>query len=140
MDFNTKADVMILAANPVDMMDDNGEPIRGCSVQFAYCSGLMYGQSEPDATKSVGLNCGKAWMPLEIREKIRIAPAIYEGEFVMNVDSKGKTKLTPIDFSYKSNLKIDPYVLEGVVVPGMLDPEQVKAEYAKKAGDKEKNK
>ena len=121
MEFKTTTDILIFYANAMDRKADDGGSIKGCSVHFMYWEGMRCGQSEPDVTKPVGMQRGKAWMPYEMREKIRIAPAIYEGSFEMSVDSNGKSNLKLVDVAYKYNVKIEPYILEGVVVPGMVE-------------------
>jgi hypothetical protein len=81
----------------------------------------MVGQSEPDVTKSVGMQRGKSWVDYALREKIRIAPAIYEGTFSVTVGSDGKPVLKLIDVAYKSNVKMEAYAVNGLHVPGMVE-------------------
>ena len=92
------------------------------SLSFLGESGTaLIGQSEPDITKPVGMQRGKSWVDYALRNKIRIAPAIYEGTFVMDVDSKGKPTLKLIDVAYKSNVRMEAYKLNGLVIPGMVE-------------------
>ncbi len=125
MDFlKTKADIMIFYANAFDSKGEDGSAINGCTVHYLFWgeSGTaLIGQSEPDITKPVGMQRGKSWVDYALRNKIRIAPAIYEGTFVMDVDSKGKPTLKLIDVAYKSNVRMEAYKLNGIFIPGMLE-------------------
>lgn len=121
MEFLNKTDILIFYANAIDSMDDSGSSIKGCSVHYMFWDNMQYGQSEPDVTKPVGMQRGKSWVDYSIREKIRIAPALYEGSFSMTVGSDGKVVLKLVDVAYKCNVEIKPYLLKGLVVPGMLE-------------------
>lgn len=125
MDFlKTKADIMIFYANAFDSKGEDGSAINGCTVHYLFWgeSGTaLIGQSEPDITKPVGMQRGKSWVDYALRNKIRIAPAIYEGTFVMDVDSKGNPTLKLIDVAYKSNVRMEAYKLNGIFIPGMLE-------------------
>ena len=125
MDFlKTKADIMIFYANAFDSKGEDGGVINGCTVHYLFWgeSGTaLIGQSEPDITKPLGMQRGKSWVDYALRNKIRIAPAIYEGTFVMDVDSKGKSILKLIDVAYKSNVRMEAYKLNGIFIPGMIE-------------------
>ena len=131
MDFTNNADIMIFFANAIDTKGEDGSDIYGCTVHYLFwgdAGTALAGQSEPDVKKAVGMQRGKSWVDYQIREKIRIAPAIYEGTFTMSVGSDGKPFLKLVDVAYKCNVRMTPYVLDGLTVPGMVDPETVKAE------------
>lgn len=132
MDFlKTKADIMIFYANAFDSKGEDGSPINGCTVHYMFWGEdgtALIGQSQPDITKPVGMQRGKSWVDYAIRNKIRIAPAIYEGTFVMDVDSKGKPILKLVDVAYKSNVRMEAYKLNGIVIPGMLEDVQTEPE------------
>lgn len=122
--FRTKVDIMVIYANAFDSKGEDGEIINGCTVHYLFWGDggtALIGQSEPDITKPVGMQRGKSWVDYELRNKIRIAPAIYEGTFKMDVDSKGKSMLKLVDIAYKSNVKMEAYKLDGLFVPGMVD-------------------
>lgn len=125
MDFLvSKTDIMIFYANAFDSRGEDGTAINGCTVHYMFWGEngtALVGQSEPDVTKPVGMQRGKSWVDYSIRNKIRIAPAIYEGTFKMDVDSKGKPVLKLVDVAYKSNVRMQAYKLDGLVVPGMLE-------------------
>lgn len=119
----TKADILVIYANAFDSKGEDGSAINGCTVHYLFWGEngtAMIGQSEPDITKPVGMQRGKSWVDYYLRNKIRIAPAIYEGTFKMDVDSKGKPTLKMVDIAYKSNVRMEAYKLNGIDVPGML--------------------
>jgi hypothetical protein len=124
MEFTSKTDILIFYANAIDTKGDDGSSINGCSVHFLFWGEngtALVGQSEPDVTKPVGMQRGKSWVSYALREKIRIAPAIYEGTFEMAVGSDGKAVLKLVDVAYKSNVKMEAYKINGLHVPGMVD-------------------
>jgi hypothetical protein len=124
MEFTNKADILIFYANAMDSKTADGSEIHGCSVHYFFWGEngtALVGQSEPDVTKPVGLQRGKSWVDYSLREKIRIAPAIYEGTFAMSVGSDGKAVLKLVDVAYKSNVKMEAYTVDGLHVPGMVE-------------------
>ncbi len=124
MDFTNKADILIFYANAIDSTGEDGSSINGCSVHYLFWGEdgvALVGQSEPDVTKPVGMMRGKSWVDYALRNKIRIAPAIYEGTFTMTVGSDGKPALKLIDVAYKSNVEMKAYKLPGLVIPGMIE-------------------
>lgn len=135
MEFTNKTDILIFFANAIDSKGDDGSQIKGCSVHFMFWEGVRAGVSEPDVNKPVGMQRGKSWMDYDMRNKIRIAPAIYEGTFRMSVNSDGKTTLNLIDVAYKYNVKIEPFVLPGLVVPGMIENVDLPADNKDNAAD-----
>ena len=128
MEFTNKADIMIFYVNAIDNKGDDGNAISGCSVHFLFWGNggdALVGKSEPDVTKPVGMQRGKGWLPIKFREKVRVAPAIYEGTFNMTVGSDGKPVLKLIDVAYKANVEMRPYKLKGLEIPGMIPYEDV---------------
>lgn len=120
----SKADIMVFYANAFDSRGEDGTAINGCTVHYMFWGDngtALVGQSEPDIKKPVGMQRGKSWVDYALRNKIRIAPAIYEGTFKMDIDSKGKAALKLVDVAYKSNVRMQSYRLEGLVVPGMVE-------------------
>lgn len=129
----TKADILVIYANAFDSRGEDGSPINGCTVHYLFWGEngtAMIGQSEPDISKPVGMQRGKSWVNYYLRNKIRIAPAIYEGTFKMDVDSKGKPTLKLVDIAYKSNVMMEAYKLDGLVVPGMVEDTEENTETA----------
>jgi hypothetical protein len=124
MEFTSKSDIMIFYANAMDSKSADGSDLKGCSVHYLFWGDngtALIGQSEPDVTKSVGMQRGKSWVDYGLREKIRIAPAIYEGTFAMMVGSDGKPVLKLVDVAYKSNVKMEAYTVNGLHIPGMVE-------------------
>jgi hypothetical protein len=124
MEFSSKTDILIFYANAIDTKGEDGSLINGCSVHFLFWGEngtALVGKSEPDVKKPIGMQRGKSWVSYELREKIRIAPAIYEGTFEMTVGSDGKPVLRLVDVAYKSNVRMEAYKINGLHVPGMVD-------------------
>lgn len=120
----SKTDILIFYANAFDSRGEDGSTINGCTVHYMFWGEngtALVGQSEPDVKKPIGMQRGKSWVDYDIRNKIRIAPAIYEGTFRMDVDSKGKPVLKLVDVAYKSNVRMQAYRVNGLVIPGMLE-------------------
>ncbi|MCD8039809.1 MAG: hypothetical protein LUE96_12120 [Lachnospiraceae bacterium] len=95
MDFTTKSDILVFYVNAIDSKSDDGSQIRGCSVHYLFWGDgtQLAPTSEPDITKPIGMMRGKSWIDYGLRNKIRIAPALYEGTFQMGVGSDGKPTL-----------------------------------------------
>lgn len=129
MDFNvneltSKAKILVLFANAYDMTDDKGRAMSGCTVHYLFWgeSGeKMLGQSEWDPTKPVGVQRAKCSMDKSLRQKMPIAPAIYEGTFSMTVGGDGKPVLKLVDIAYVANVEMKEKVLPGLVIPGMVN-------------------
>lgn len=120
-----KVKIIILFANNYDIDNGDGNHTRGCSVHY-----LFYGeggtsflpQSESDISKPVGFMRAKCSCDVSIRQKILVAPAVYEGTFAMKIGSDGKPVLTLTDVAYVANLETKEKVVPGLVVPGMVQP------------------
>lgn len=124
----SKADILIFYVNAIESKGEDGNAISGCSVHYLFWGEggtALVGKSEPDVTKPIGMQRGKGWLDKAVREKVRVAPAIYEGEFTMTVGSDGKPTLKLVDVAYKSNIEMRPYKLKGLVIPGMIPYEDV---------------
>lgn len=122
MDFglSSKCDILVFFANAMDTVGEDGSQIRGCTIHYVFLNTVMAVQSEYDITKPVGMQRGKSWLDYQMRDKVRLAPAIYEGTFKMAVDGKGKSVLKLVDIAYKSNVQFVPYLLPGLDLPGMV--------------------
>ena len=120
MDFKTKTDILVFFANAIDTKGEDGSQIRGCTIHYVFMNKVMGVQSEYDVTKPVGMQRGKSWVDYQMRDKVRLAPAIYEGTFEMAVGSDGKPSLKLVDIAYKSNVQFVPCVLPGLEIPGMV--------------------
>ncbi len=140
MDLSNRARILVLGAVPWDMTKDGGE--KGVTVEY-----LMWGeageqlvaQSEWNPLKPVGVRRGKCSMEASFREKVVIAPAIYEAEFYLTIDGSGKNVQKLRDIAYVSNVEFKGYKVPGLVVPGMIveqEPAPVEAGTAPKAEGK----
>lgn len=89
-------------------------------IHYVFLNTMVSAQSEYDITKPVGMQRGKSWVDYNMRDKVRIAPAIYEGTFEMAVGSDGKPVLKLTDIAYKSHVQFVPYILPGLELPGMV--------------------
>ena len=124
-----KVDVLVLFANAYDIKDDSGKQVSGTTVHYLFWGengSAFQRMSEFDSSKPVGYQRAKVSLPQEAREKIAIAPAIYEGTFQMTVGSDGKPVMKLVDVAYKCNVEFSEKVNPGVVVPGMVQPEETR--------------
>lgn len=117
---SSKCDILVFFANAIDTTGEDGSKIRGCTIHYVFLNTVMAVQSEYDITKPVGMQRGKSWLDYEMRNKVLIAPAIYEGTFEMGVGSDGKPTLKLVDIAYKANVRFVPYSLPGLDLPGMV--------------------
>lgn len=120
MNLTSKADILVFFANAIDTTGEDGSKIRGCTIHYVFMNTVMAAQSEYDIEKAVGMQRGKSWVDYAMRDKVRIAPAIYEGTFEMAVGSDGKPTLKLTDIAYKSHVRFVPYVIPGLELPGMI--------------------
>ncbi len=123
MDFTTKTDILVFFANAIDTVGEDGSNIKGCTIHYVFInsvSALTADDVDYDILKPVGMQRGKSWVDYGMRDRVRVAPAIYEGTFNMSVGSDGKTVLKLVDISYKSHVCFVPYLISSVSYPGML--------------------
>lgn len=118
MDFSQKCDILVFFANAIDTIGEDGSKIRGCTIHYVFLNKMYAVQSEYDITKPVGMQRGKSWVDYVMRDKVRLAPAIYEGTFEMAVGSDGKPSLKLTDVAYKSNVRLFHTELKGLNSPG----------------------
>ena len=125
LDMTMKAKILVLFANAYDMKSESGERVSGCSVHYLFWGEngeVMIPQSETDYTKSVGQQRAKANLPYEMREKLQVAPAIYEGSFTMTTGSDGKPVMRLQDAAYLCDVSMQEKIVPGLIVPGMVNP------------------
>lgn len=98
-----KKKIIVFYAKPYCVVDEKtGEINEGISVSY-------YGSDSFDPTSSdgaVGKRPSKASLPLELKEKLKIAPGVYEGVFEFEVDSKGKEFLKLQDLEFISEITV----------------------------------
>lgn len=89
----SKAKIMILFANQYDMKDESGNKLTGCSVHYLFWGEdgeAVASEAEFDPTKPVGVQRAKCSVESVLRNKIVVAPGLYEGTFEMTTGSDGK--------------------------------------------------
>lgn len=123
----SKAKIMVLFANTYEMKDDAGKFMSGCSVHYMFWG--EYGENllpmtEFNPGKPVGIQRAKCSMDIGLREKLVVAPAIYEGTFVTTVGGDGKPVLKLVDVAYLARVEIRAKILPGFVCPGMYSDEE----------------
>lgn len=121
----SKAKILILFANAYDMLDERKSQVTGCSVRYLFWGEngeRLLEQSEWNPDKPVGIQPAKCSIDYDLRVKIPIAPALYEGDFEMTVGGDGKPVLRLRDVAFISNVDFKARVVPGLVVPGMVTP------------------
>lgn len=101
-----KEKVILLYAKPYEMVDEStGEKRSGISMNYYFNTELtpQYG-----ANGDVGLRPARCSVPTSCISKIKSAPALYEADFEMSVDAKGKPFLQVVDLDYVGDLMIVP--------------------------------
>lgn len=132
-----KAKVLVMFANTYDMQDEQGRSLSGCSVHYYFWGENgepLMTQTEWDPNKPIGYQRAKVSMDKELRVKMPIVPAIYEGTFKQVVGGDGKPVLKMIDVAYVSNVEFNACINPGLVVPGMVQPAAAPAETAAGGG------
>lgn len=127
-EISTKAKILLLFANAYEMTDDNGRYMSGCTVHYLFWGEYgerMATQSVWDLSKPVGLQRAKCSLDKSLREKIPVAPAIYEGDFYMAVGGDGKPVMKLRDVAYVCNVECKEKVIPGMQIPGMVVPAEL---------------
>lgn len=128
MDFTSKTKILVLYASTYEIEDESSKDVnRGCTVHYMFFgeNGEQFlTHSEYDVTKPVGMQRAKCSVDYDIRKKLVLAPAIYEGEFEMKIGSDGKPILKLVDVAYVSNVEIKEKSVPGLVVPGMVEKKE----------------
>ncbi|MFQ8913536.1 MAG: hypothetical protein ACLR79_13890 [Waltera sp.] len=122
----SKAKIVILFANQYDMKDESGNKLTGCSVHYLFWGEdgeAVASEAEFDPSKPVGVQRAKCSVESVLRNKIVVAPGLYEGTFEMTTGSDGKPVNRLRDVAFISHLEIKPKVLPGFIVQGMIQPE-----------------
>lgn len=122
----SKAKIMILFANQYDMKDDSGNKVTGCSVHYLFWGEngeALASEAEFDPSKPVGVQRAKCSLDPMFRNKIVVAPGLYEGTFEMVTGSDGKPVNRLRDVAFISHVDIKQKVLPGFYVQGMIQTE-----------------
>lgn len=134
MDFSNKANILILFANAYNMLDEQKRPLSGCTVHYLFWGEdgeRLLAQSEWNPANPVGVQRAKCSIDESLRVKIPIAPALYEGTFIMTVGGDGKPVMKLQDVAFISNVEIKAKQVPGLVVPGMVVPEAAAVDASK---------
>lgn len=134
-EMTTKARILVLFANAYDMLTEDKKQMKGCSIHYMFWGEngeALLEQSEWDVSKPVGVQRAKCSIDAALRTKVPIAPALYDGDFIMAVGGDGKPIIKLRDISFVSCVRITPHVIPGLVVPGMVtvQPDAAPAESA----------
>ena len=130
MDFDLgmmKTKILVLFANAYDMLDEDRNKLLGCSVHYLFWGEngeRLLEQSEWDTSQPVGIQRAKCSLDYSIRNKIPVAPAIYEGTFKMVVGGDGKPVMKLQDVAYYSSVRMTEHIVPGLVIPGMVNHAQ----------------
>ena len=109
-----KMKVLVMFAMELDIPADPKEgrdALQGTSVEyFFYGENGVQVQPKLCVDGTVGMRRGKSMLPPELIHKISYIPGIYDAQFEMTVDSKGKPslKLVDLDFIGKANISLIP--------------------------------
>lgn len=128
-ELTSKAKIVVWFANTYEMTNERGQAMSGCTVHYMFWGEngeTLVSKSEFNPQKSVGVQRAKCSMDIDLREKLVVAPAIYEGTFVTTVGGDGKPVLKLVDVAYLAHLNITAKILPGYQCPGMY-PEDVAA-------------
>lgn len=124
-EISTKAKILILFANTYNMVSENGNALSGCSVHYLFWGEdgeKLLEESQWDVSQPVGVQRSKASIDASLRVKIPIAPALYEGTFVLATGGDGKPVLRLQDVAFICPVRIKENYIEGLIVPGMVSP------------------
>lgn len=130
MDFKgltSKGIILVFFANAYDMTNEKGQPMSGCTVHYLFWGEhgeALWSQAEFNPLKPVGVQRAKCSIDKELRESLVVAPALYEGEFVMTVGGDGKPVNKLVDIKYISHVDIVPHIINGFVAPGGYSSEE----------------
>lgn len=120
-----KAIILVMSIAPYDILSEKtNERVSGCTVQYYFIGehGETLKSMEDLTGGMVGYQRAKISLPLEKREKMCVAPALYEGTFGMKVGSDGKPVMTLNDAEF-----IAPVDFELMVKSAMEKAEKGKA-------------
>ncbi len=131
-ELTSTARILVLYVSPYDMLNERQEKVTGCTVRYLFWGEngeALARRNEWDPRKPVGVQVAKCSVDIAQREKMPVAPAIYDGDFVTTIGGDGKPVLRLRDVSYVCNICIVPQVLNGFSVPGMVTPDRQPVSY-----------
>ena len=126
------ARILVLYASTYDMLNERQDKVTGCTVRYLFWGEggeALWEQSEWDPRKPVGVQVAKCSIDIAMREKIPVAPALYDGDFDITTGGDGKPVMRLRDIAYVSNVCIASHINPGFTVPGMVPPEMRPVSY-----------
>lgn len=97
-----KQNVIVLSAKRYSMTDEKtGRLVEGVTVWYLTTDHLASVIVDQD---NVGCQPCKVSLPIQLWDKVRIAPGIYDCEFALRPASGGKLNLVPVDLNYMSDI------------------------------------
>lgn len=126
------ARILVLYASTYDMLNERQDKVTGCTVRYLFWGEggeALWEQSEWDPRKPVGVQVAKCSIDIAMREKIPVAPALYDGDFEITTGGDGKPVMRLRNIAYVSNVRIASHINPGFTVPGMVPPEMQPVSY-----------
>lgn len=126
------ARILVLFASTYDMLNERQDKVTGCTVRYLFWGEngeALWERSEWDPRKPVGVQVAKCSIDIAMREKIPVAPALYDGDFEITTGGDGKPVMRLKNIAYVANVCIASYVNPGFTVPGMVPPEMQPVSY-----------
>lgn len=111
-----KSKILLTYANTYDMQQDNGDRVRGTSVQYFFLGDDMklMDSKEVEYGKAGGVQRAKASMDYEVmKDKVKFVPGIYDADFSMSIGSDGKPVLKVIDMDFFAKCELKPVPVKG---------------------------
>ncbi len=102
-----EAKILVTYAGEYNMKSEDGRDIAGCVIQY-----FFFGQNgellktQNQLTGPIGYQRAKCSSDILLRDKIKLAPAIYNAKFSMNVGADGKPILKIVDLDYVGDVDI----------------------------------
>lgn len=105
---DSKANILVNFVNEYEI--ENGT--KGVSVQYMFLNNNDSLDISDNLIGSAGCRCAKVSLPFDTRGSFVKVPAIYNGEFKMNIGSDGKPVLKLISAKYVSDVSIERKVVK----------------------------
>ncbi|MDD3278631.1 MAG: hypothetical protein PHG16_07070 [Lachnospiraceae bacterium] len=85
-----KMRILVTHVNPYDMVNDNKEVVKGCTVSFFFFNDGKTFEPSYASDGTLGYQRAKRSLPFEDRAQFYTVPGVYQGLFEMNIGSDGK--------------------------------------------------
>lgn len=109
-EISNKMKILVTFANTYDMPAEQGrDAMKGCTVNYFFLGGDGE-QFKPmrsiDPAMAIGYQRSRVSLDYTMRGKIKEAPAVYDGEFIMTVGGDGKPTLKLVDLEFVQSLDV----------------------------------